>query len=266
MRMSDDARLAHRLADLAGQTALRYFGQSPRSQTKDDGSLVTEADVAVERALTGVLAAERPGDSILAEEGGASGPASERRWIIDPIDGTARYAAGRSDWGPHIALSIAGELAVAVLGRPAAGLRWWAERGCGAYRARDSDRADGHTRLRVSRTRRLDDARVGGLVAEESAEVAAIAARATWCEDALSIVAALVEGRVDAVLDDGGQPWDMAPAVLLTEEAGGRFCDRLGGRRIDLGWGLFTNAHLQPGLMGLLAGRPPVTSGDLEGP
>ncbi|MGH2873397.1 MAG: inositol monophosphatase family protein, partial [Solirubrobacteraceae bacterium] len=66
--------------------------------------LVSEADLAAEAAIRDVLAARRPGDAILAEEGGASGD-GELRWVIDPLDGTINYLFGF----PQFAVSVACE-------------------------------------------------------------------------------------------------------------------------------------------------------------
>src|SRR5215831_10202815 len=63
-----DLALAHRLGDVAGHVSLSYFRRELRSWSKSDGSLATEADVAVEDALRAQLAIERPGDAVLGEE------------------------------------------------------------------------------------------------------------------------------------------------------------------------------------------------------
>ena len=54
----------------------------------------------------------------------------------------------------------------------------------------------------------------------------------------------LAAGRIDALFDDTGYAWDLAPFVLLVEEAGGRFVDREGGRRIDRFGGWLTNGRV----------------------
>ncbi|MFG2869681.1 inositol monophosphatase family protein [Streptomyces sp. NPDC048338] len=250
-----DVLLAHRMADLADRIALSWFGRSPVTEAKADGSPVSEADLAVEAALLDLLAKERPGDGVLAEESGSSGAPTSRRWILDPIDGTRSYLAGTRAWGTHIALEVEGHLTVAVFTRPVEGLRWWALSGAGAYRSTTNDPLDTTRPLTLSRTARLSDARVGGLVDPGSPCAAALAPHVRWTEDEVSVIAALLEGRLDAVLDDGGNAWDQAPAVLLVQEAGGLFRDPEGGTRPDLGWGLYANARLMAELMNIV--RPP---------
>src|SRR5262245_30875726 len=93
-----DLALAHKLADEAALLSLSLFGRAIGRWSKSDGSLATDADIAVERALRQRLAAERPDDAVLGEEEGETG-ASARRWIVDAIDGTVFFASGSADWG-----------------------------------------------------------------------------------------------------------------------------------------------------------------------
>lgn len=254
-----DVLLAHRLADIAAQVALSYPGGQVTSWSKPDGSTVTEADLAVEQALLAVLATERPDDSVLSEEAGAVGPASARRWILDPIDGTSSFANGIKDWGTHIALEVDGRLAVAVITRPVVRQRWWAVQGQGAYRSTDDAALSTQHRLHTSAVATLSQATIGGMEAPTSPDALTLAAQGTWVTDELSVVGALIEGRIDVLFDDAGAPWDQAPAVLLTLEAGGRFRDPYGGQRFDLAWGLYSNAHLTGQLLETLPLAGPVS-------
>ena len=127
-----DLALSHRLADAAAQVSLSYFRRELRRWSKTDGSLATEADVAVEDELRARLRAERPGDAVLGEEHGQTG-AGSRRWIIDGIDGTVDFAAGEADWGTLIALEVDGRVVVGVCDQPAHNRRYWAMRGSGVF-------------------------------------------------------------------------------------------------------------------------------------
>jgi myo-inositol-1(or 4)-monophosphatase len=86
------------------------FGAQARSvHTKSTPTdLVSEADIAAERAIRRVLAERRPGDAILGEEGGATGEEEELRWIVDPLDGTVNFLFGI----PVFAVSVAVEEAL----------------------------------------------------------------------------------------------------------------------------------------------------------
>ncbi len=100
-----DLELAHLLADAAGVVSLGHFQRELRRWRKADGSLATEADLAVEDEVRGRLGVERPGDAVLGEERGQTG-SGYRRWIIDGIDGTADFVAG----SPHCEIPDAAQM------------------------------------------------------------------------------------------------------------------------------------------------------------
>jgi myo-inositol-1(or 4)-monophosphatase len=92
----------------AGDIALRGRG-SLQSNSKRDGSLVTDVDHQIENYLFGQISQHYPGHQILAEEGARQGVNSEYLWTIDPIDGTRAYASGLPVWGPSIGILKNGE-------------------------------------------------------------------------------------------------------------------------------------------------------------
>src|ERR671916_791537 len=147
--MSPDLELALRLADAAEGISLPGFRGGLAVETEAGLTPVTEADRAVEADLRRLLADERPDDAILGEEEGVSG-AAERRWLVDPIDGTRNYTRGIPVWATLIALEVAGVVQIGVVSAPALERRWWAERGAGAF-------ADGSP-ARVSAVARVEDA------------------------------------------------------------------------------------------------------------
>ncbi len=131
----DDLRLAHALADLADAVSTEQFSAGPgRGRLKADGTLKSDADLAVERALLDLLARERPRDAVLSEEAGPIGEGS-RVWTIDPIDGTASFLARGRLWGTKIALAVDREQAIGIVSNPPLQRRYWATRGLGARRA-----------------------------------------------------------------------------------------------------------------------------------
>src|SRR4051812_1363767 len=107
--MDTDLDLARRAALAGAALGLRYFAALADlpSERKADGSVATAADRAGEAAIREVLTEARPGDAILGEEGGSTGGSADRRWIIDPIDGTALFVAGDDRWLVLIALEEA---------------------------------------------------------------------------------------------------------------------------------------------------------------
>lgn len=240
-----DLELAHRLASAAARLALPFWRTRVDSETKQDGTAVSEVDHLVEAAILETLSAERPNDRVLTEESGDHGPpGSRRRWIIDPLDMTEPFLEGESGWGSHVTLECDDEIEIAVITRPVSDDRWWAQRGHGAYKSTGTSPRSRSTRLQVSTCAAIAEADIGGFARPDSATRRALTEQANWTEDRFCVVGAMAEGRLDCFVDDGGKPWDQAPALLIIEEAGGRFFDPEGGRRVDLGWGLYTNKLL----------------------
>ena len=99
-----DILLANRLADAAGDAIRPFFRSGFTHEAKPDASPVTEADRAAEAAIRRILDAECPRDGIIGEEYGEKAGTSGRTWIIDPIDGTVSFMAGRPIFGSLIAL------------------------------------------------------------------------------------------------------------------------------------------------------------------
>lgn len=119
-----DLVLAHRLAEAAGAAIRPLFRGDWADERKGDASPVTEADRAAEAAMRAILEAERPEDGILGEEYGQTREGAGRQWVLDPIDGTISFMAGRPIFGTLIALVQDGWPVLGVIDQPIAGERW----------------------------------------------------------------------------------------------------------------------------------------------
>jgi histidinol-phosphatase len=231
--MGDDLLLARRAALVGAAVALRNFAAFAdlRQELKSDRTVVTAADHAVEAAIRAVLVeGGRPGDAILGEESGQTGGGS-RRWIIDPIDGTALFVAGDDRWLVLIALEEAGEVVVGVAAVPAQGKIWWAQRGVGAFEGDMRGPGPSGQRISVDRERpdTLFESRLGVLPSPEAisaeergliAPLAAVASPVPWSRHPALLVAT---GEMDLAIQTRGQVWDYAATSLIVTEAGGRF-------------------------------------------
>ncbi|MFH9570662.1 inositol monophosphatase family protein [Streptomyces sp. NPDC017230] len=91
----DDTEVATAAARAGAEVVHARYGQRLTRFDKGAGDFATEADVAAEEAILGVIRAARPGDAVLGEEGGRRGPAdAARQWLVDPLCGTLNYAVG----------------------------------------------------------------------------------------------------------------------------------------------------------------------------
>src|SRR6188508_1883688 len=111
---TDDLRLAHVLADDADSiTTARFKSLDLHVMSKPDLTPVTDADKAVEEGIRRTLSRVRSRDAVIGEEQGTTGH-SQRRWIVDPIDGTKNYVRGVPVWATLIALAVNNKLLLAV--------------------------------------------------------------------------------------------------------------------------------------------------------
>lgn len=122
--LAPELALAHRLADAAGEAIRPLFRGRWSEERKDDRSYVTEADRAAEAAMRVILEAERPGDGIHGEEYGLIREGAARQWVLDPIDGTTSFIAGRPIFGTLIALVQDGWPVIGIIDQPILKERW----------------------------------------------------------------------------------------------------------------------------------------------
>jgi len=223
-----DLQLAQRAALVGAGVALGHFAALADlpQERKADGSIVTAADRAVEAAICEVLTGARPDDAILGEESGETGGAADRRWIIDPIDGTRLFVAGDDRWLVLIGLEEAGEMVTGVAMHPAQGSIWWATRGGGAFEGRVvGGRVVAETRIRTGGEAAGPAGSRLGIVPEDwgrdlVAPLTAVTTARTWTIHPALLVA---RGDLDVAVQPNGQIWDFAATSLIVNEAGGSY-------------------------------------------
>jgi CoA:oxalate CoA-transferase len=117
-------RLTHRMADASGVIIRRYFRTKIDVDTKGDASPVTKADQEVESRIREMIAREFPNHGIIGEEFDDHNATAEFIWVIDPIDGTRAFIAGRPTFGTLIALLKNGKPVLGLIDQPIVGDRW----------------------------------------------------------------------------------------------------------------------------------------------
>ena len=119
--MNDADLAAHLVVDAANLARqLREDGLSVRHKTSVS-DVVTQADKAAERHITSVLAAHRPADGVLGEEGTLVNGDRERRWAVDPVDGTYNFVSGSDYWCSAVALAGPDDHLLGAVYRPVTG-------------------------------------------------------------------------------------------------------------------------------------------------
>jgi inositol-phosphate phosphatase / L-galactose 1-phosphate phosphatase / histidinol-phosphatase len=215
-----DLDLAARLADAAGAAIRPFFRKPFAMEAKADLSPVTEADRAAEAAMRAILAEERPDDGVIGEEYGRDREDAERVWVLDPIDGTRSFVAGRPIFGTLVALLDQAKPVLGMIDQPISGERW-----LGAFgRTTTLNGAPIRTRpCEAIASAHLATTGPGYFTPESWAafERIRIAARDTlWGGDCYNY-GLLAAGHLDLVVEDGLKLYDFAALVPIVEGAGG---------------------------------------------
>jgi histidinol phosphatase-like enzyme (inositol monophosphatase family) len=219
-----DLALAGRLADAAGAAIRPFFRKRFAMEAKADLSPVTEADRAAEAAMRAILAEERPDDGVIGEEYGPHRADAARVWVLDPIDGTRSFVAGRPIFGTLVALLDRGTPTLGLIDQPIAGERWIGAAG----KPTTLNGAPIATRACAG----LADAHLAttgpGYFTPDSFaafERVRLSARDTlWGGDCYNY-GLLAAGHLDLVIEDGLKLYDFAALVPIVEGAGGRMTD-----------------------------------------
>lgn len=232
------------VARVAGDVAMRFFRTGVDVETKGDGSPVTVADKTAEHEARAWIAARFPGDAVLGEEYGFSGDARQRRWLIDPIDGTKTFVRGVPLWGAMIAVAQDDLVIAGAIYCPAVGDLVSAAIGCGSWW--------NGSRCQVSAVTSLADATILTTDARFPYNPARadrwqslggqVAVSRTW-GDCYGYVQ-VATGRAELMVDDRLSPWDAAALIPIIREAGGVYTDWRGGGDVDGGDGVASNALL----------------------
>ncbi|ALH82717.1 histidinol-phosphatase [Sphingopyxis macrogoltabida] len=226
MTLESDIALAHRLADAAGAAIRPLFRSAWAHEAKADASPVTEADRAAEAAMRRLLDAEAPRDGIIGEEYGAERAEASRQWVLDPIDGTVSFMAGRPIFGTLIALLQDGWPVLGIIDQPIAGERWVGAVGQptlfnGRPVRTRSCRTLGEAVLATTGPQYFSD--------HDGEHFMALAAktshkRMVFGGDCYNY-GLLASGHIDIVVEAGLKLHDFAALVPVVEGAGGTMCD-----------------------------------------
>jgi myo-inositol-1(or 4)-monophosphatase len=256
-----DLGVAVDAARSAGDCLRSSFGQAQHVRYKSEIDLVTDADEIAERAIVDEIRRHFPHDSILAEEGSAGGDDAERRWIIDPLDGTTNFAHGYPFFAVSIALEVRGALELGVVYQPVLDELFTTVAGQGAFRNDE--------RIRVSTTNRLNTSFLcSGFPYDRSQMEPALdlwrrfvlRAQAVRRDGAAALDLCYVAmGRFDGFWERSLQPWDVAAGGLIVAEAGGALSD-YEGRPFDIRAGavVASNGLIHADLLRVIQDREPV--------
>lgn len=235
-----------------GRATLAHYQTGIAAEVKPDDSPVTIADRTAERIARELIATRFPAAAILGEEEGETHAGADRRWIIDPIDGTRTFMRGVPLFGVLLALEYEADAVLGVIHFPALGETVYAARGLGCWwngrRALVSD----VTRLdrALILTTDIENIERAGRGAGWHALRRSGALCRTWGD--CYGYALVATGRAEAMLDPVMSLWDTAALAPIIEEAGGVFTDWDGTPGYRSGSAVATNAALDREIRSLL--------------
>lgn len=229
MTIEADIVLIQRLANAADAAVKPYFRAQTAIEQKADLSPVTAADRKAERVIRDMLRSDRPTDGIYGEEYGISRGQSGRVWVVDPIDGTRSFVAGRPLYGTLIGLIEDGKPILGLISAGAAGDRWL---GCTVGQPQTTLNGK---RVTVRPCASLREARA----ASTHPAAFTAAGHAGFQRVARSVADMLfggdchnyglvASGHLDLVMEENLKPYDWAALVPVVQGAGGVITDWAG--------------------------------------
>ncbi len=228
--LNEDLDLLRRAARKAGATALQYYGASPKTEQKKDGTEVSEADHAANDCLQNMLCGERPDYGWLSEEtiDDLTRLTKKHVWIVDPIDGTRAFLQHKPEWTVSAALVTDGEAQIGVVFNPVKNEWFEARKGEGATlngnRISASERSEIENACFVGSKRLLSSRRWSASWPQVNA---------FWANSIAYRLALVAAAKADATLTHTPKSeWDMAASALIVEEAGGKVSTFDGDRLI----------------------------------
>jgi CoA:oxalate CoA-transferase len=223
------ARLAHRMIDASGAVIRSYFRTNLAVDSKDDASPVTLADRNAEAVIRAMIKYHFPDHGIIGEEYGNHNTDADYVWVIDPIDGTRAFIAGRPSFGTLIALLHHGEPVLGILDQPIIGDRWIGYTGrptqfkgaaCAVRTCSDVSRAT----LATTGPQYFNPAEL-----VEFNSLAAKCSNVVYGGDCHNY-GLLASGHIDIVMEAGLKIHDWAALVPIVNGAGGTMTDWQGNK------------------------------------
>ncbi len=214
----------------AGQIARRHLGKV-NYRLKSKANLVTQADVACQKAMLQIIRANFPQHDFLAEENGLKNTGSPWRWVIDPIDGTTNFAHTMPHFSISVALACKNDIVLGGVYDVCTDELFLARKGKGAT-------LNGK-KIHVSTVNKLQDALlVTGFPYEREKQINELLALfknfILSCHDIRRLGSAALDlcwvaaGRFDGYWEKDLNPWDVCAGKLILEEAGGKITDYRG--------------------------------------
>lgn len=211
--------LADQLADASGDILRKHYRTLFAAESKPDKSLVTAIDRKVEETLRAIIHKIHPDHGFIGEETGSTNENAEYVWVIDPIDGTSSFVAGRPLFTTLIALLHHGKPILGIIDQPILRERWIGDGKTASLNGQP---------IRTRKAASLSDC----ILATTSPDLFSVEGKkffdsiyaqtkqTLYGGDAYNY-ALLASGYVDIVIEEGLKPHDYLALIPIIEGAGG---------------------------------------------
>ena len=215
---------ANNFADKSGGILKKKFEESFNIETKNDGSMVTEVDRQIEELFIKELKRKFPEHGVLGEEFGSCKPNSSHQWIIDPLDGTHSFIAGKPLFGTLLCLTIEDIPSVGIVDIPVLNERWQGAKGLGVKK--------NMIKCKITDDKQLKDCILSStsllMFDENHTEII----KKIYKQVKFPIFGTdcyayglLLSDKIDMIIEANMKPWDYMAQVTLIKEAGGIISD-----------------------------------------
>ncbi len=221
----------------AGEILISRQGTISKFHEKDGNisNIVTESDFASEKCIIEIIRRKYPEHNIISEEAGFIRGNSEYTWIVDPLDGTANYAAGIPWFGILIAALKGKTVMTGTMYIPSSDILYYSEKGKGVTRNDVRVNVSGETKLKnILCSYGVDSSDDESKTTSEFLLMRRLVenVRNVRVTNSLVDLGFTIDGRLGGCINRSTKIWDIAPSLLMFEEAGGMITD-MDGSKID---------------------------------
>ncbi|MAI84009.1 MAG: histidinol phosphate phosphatase [Rickettsiales bacterium] len=225
-------KFSHNFTNLSGEILRKEFYKAHNIDVKDDKSFVTDIDFKIEKLFLDMISKEFPSHGVLGEEFGNKNPHSEIKWIIDPLDGTNNFIAGKPIFGTLLSLVEKGKNVLGLIDIPILNERW-----------------SGASGLIVKKNNIIIEKKTENKALSEC--IVSSTSMLMFDEDHIETIrniydsskfcvfgtdcygyGLLISGKIDLIIEADLRPWDFMSHAYLVEEIGGIMTD-WSGKKLD---------------------------------